>query len=175
MTGATLASPDVRDRTEAAALRRAATLFTVAVLIHNGDHLRRGGDSVSSDVFWLGSAAIIVEVAVVALVFAGHRLAPTAAAVAGFQLAVGYLAVHFTPARSWFSDSFVTGDASMVSVAAAGLEATAALVLGIAGTLALRRGANGPSLAAADVVRHPVVLAMIVGNLVIFIGSIATR
>ena len=176
MTGATLASRPAADRTTTLPLRGAATFFTLAVLIHNGDHLRRGGDSVETDVFWLGSAAILVEVGVVLLVFARHRLAPLAAAVAGFQLALGYIAVHFTPERTWFSDSFVGTDAEAISIAAAALEATAALALGIAGVLALR-GRAGPAengAAFSVALRHPVVLVLLIGNVIVFVGSLAT-
>src|SRR5687767_8981893 len=104
-------------RATATPLRAAATFFALAVLIHNSDHLRRGGDSVSADVFWLGSAAIILEVLVVVLVYMRHPAAPLVATAAGFQLALGYLAVHFTPERGLFSDSFVSGDGSALSVA----------------------------------------------------------
>ncbi len=54
----------------------AAALFTVAVLVHNGDHLRRGFDSVDTDVFVAGTLGIVLEVGVVALACARHRLAP---------------------------------------------------------------------------------------------------
>lgn len=173
MTGAAVTIP----RAQAVPLRAAAAFFTVAVLLHNGDHLRRGGDSASPEVFWLGSSAMLIEIGVVALVFMRHRFAPLAAAIAGLQLAVGYIAVHFTPERSWFSDSFVSGGASSISVTAAALEAVSALALGAAGVLALRRqpAIVGEPLPLADAMRHPVVLAMLVGNAVIFAGALATR
>ena len=151
---------------------RAAVFFTGAVLVHNLDHLRRGADSVTTDVFALGSLAILFEVGVVALVFARHRLAPLAAAVVGFQLAVGYLFVHFTPARSWLSDSFPDGDVSALSWIAGGLETAAALGLGVAGLAARRRAAQAPMPRRAY---HPVVLTGAAGNLAIFIGFLATR
>ena len=155
-------------------LRTAAGFFAVAVLVHNGDHLRRGGDSVSADVFWLGSAALLVEVGVVALVFTRHRLAPLVATIAGFQLALGYLAVHFTPARGWFSDSFLNTGASPVSITAAALEAIAAAVLGVAAVAALRSARGSRHFDPAGL-RHPLVVAMAVGNVLIFVGSLATR
>ena len=162
-------------------LQIAAIVFTVAVLAHNGDHLRRGGDSVSAQVFWVGSAAIVVEVAAVLLVFLRHRSAPLAAVAAGFGLAAGYIIVHFTPQRGWLSDSLTGGDASWLSVLAALFETLAALGLGIAGLRALREtgiatAAPGHSpLSLTRIVMHPVVAAMIIGNVVIFLGSAATR
>ena len=168
----TLAQP----LTRTVPLRAAATFFTFAVLVHNTDHLRRGGDSVAADVFWLGSAAILLEVAVVLLVFMRHPAAPLVATVAGFQLALGYLGVHFTPERTWFSDSFIDGGQA-VSWAAASLETAAALVLGVVGALALRRHAfdRVDAVPIGQAVRHPVVAAMALGNAVIFVGSVLTR
>jgi ABC-type spermidine/putrescine transport system permease subunit II len=159
-----------------APLRAAATFFTIAVLVHNSDHLRRGGDSVAADVFWLGSAAILLEVAVVVLVFMRHPAAPLVATVAGFQLALGYLGVHFTPERTWFSDSFLDGGQA-ASWAAASLETVAALVLGVVGALALRRrdfDGTG-TVSVGDALRHPVVAVMALGNAVVFVGSLLTR
>lgn len=165
-----------RPLTGTAPLRAAAVFFAVAVLVHNSDHLRRGGDSVAGDVFWVGSAAILLEVAVVLLVFMRHPTAPLLATAAGFQLALGYLVVHFTPARSWFSDSFLDGG-QVASKAAASLETTAALVLGVVGALALRRRAyeGVAGVPVGDALRHPVVVAMITGNAIIFVGSLLTR
>lgn len=166
-----------------AGLRVAATVFTVAVLLHNLDHLRRGGDSVSASVAIAGTLAILLEVAVVAVIFARHPSAPLAAAAAGVSLAIGYVVVHFTPSRSLLSDSFLGTGASPVSVAAAVLETAAALLLAVEGARAL--GAEGSAAAAragtptaATVVgalRHPVVAAMAGGNLLILVGTLLTR
>lgn len=176
----TLTEPTARgaatltDRT--GALVAAATLFTLAVLVHNADHARRGADSVSKDVFWIGTAAIALEVAVVVLVTQRHRLAPLAAAAAGWSLAAGYVFVHFLPERSWLSDSFTSAsEVSPLSWGAATFEVIAAVLLGGAGLLALR--ARGGLASAArpdphqtslqDALRHPAAVAMIVGNAVI--------
>jgi hypothetical protein len=179
---AVVESLHVPERDEAAdrRLRLAATLFAVVVLLHNGDHLRRGADAVSDDVFWVGSSAMVIEVGVVALVFVRHRLAALAAVAAGFGLAAGYLLVHFTPGRSWLSDSFPSGDVSAVSWAAGLAEVAAALVLGWAGW----RAAFGSSPALApvdaapaptwrDALREPVVVAFAAGNVVIFVAALA--
>jgi len=154
----------------------AVTFFTVAVVIHGADHARRGTDSIGRDVFWLGTSAITVEVAVVVLVCQRHRLAPLAAATAGFSLAFGYVVVHFLPARSWFSDSFTSGDgAGALSWAAAFLEVIAALTLGIVGLATLRqRGGltsatqpHRPQRSLSSALLHPIALIMILGNAVI--------
>ena len=166
------------ERTRAAtALRTAAFVFVLAVLVHNSDHLRRGGSSVSAGVFWLGSAGMIAEIAVVAMVLGRHRLAPHAAALIGAALALGYLVVHFTPARPWLSDSFLDTAPAVISLAAAGLETAAATALAASGVVALRSGVgvDGGTPSVAGMLRHPVVVLFAIGNLAIFIGSLATR
>jgi len=160
-----------------------AALFTLAVLVHGADHARRGVDSIGREVFWLGTAAIALEVAVVVLACQRHRLAPLAAAVAGLSLAFGYVAVHFLPGRSWLSDSFTGAEgASPLSWAAASLETVAALALGAVGLVLLRHrgglagagsGGTGPSRGRREAATHPVALAMIAGNLVLLAVSAA--
>ena len=174
-------------------LAAAAVLFTVAVLLHNGDHLRRGPGSTASDVVAAGTSSVLLEVAVVVLVVVGHRLAPLVAVAAGWGLAVGYVLVHLLSARSWLSDPLFDGGASPLSQVAALLEIVAAVVLAVTGQRSLRaRGglasaAAGPpsarrpsvfaSRASAVAWRtawtSPVVLVMAVGNAVILIGTFA--
>jgi hypothetical protein len=165
------------------ALIWSAAFFTAAVLIHNADHVRRGADAVASDVFWVGTAAIALEVAVVLLCCQRHRLAPVVAAGAGLQLTAGYLIVHFLPARSWLSDSFTDGPAvSPVSLFAASLEVAAAATLGVVG-LAVLRQRGGLATAWTEpyprqrplraALLHPVALTMTLGNAVILALSFA--
>jgi hypothetical protein len=154
----------------------AATLFTVAVLVHNGDHLRRGGGSVSASVFWIGTAGLVVEVLLVVLVFARHRLAPLLCVVGGGTLAAGYVFVHFTPARTWLSDSFLSGRGAVVSIAAALFETTAAVLLALAGWRASRSGTSEVAPEGIlPTLGHPVVAVMLVGNAVVLAGSLASR
>ena len=168
----------------APALTLAATVFAAAVVLHNLDHLRRGGDAASAEVFWIGSAAIVLEVAIVFLVHLRHRVAPLAATAIGFSLAVGYVVVHFTPERSFFSDSFVSGGAEAVSILAASLETLGALVLGVTGLAIVRRtglaAAMRPTGGATETTlwataRHPVVAAFAAVNLVVFLVSLGER
>jgi hypothetical protein len=89
--------------------------------------------------------------------------------------------VHFTPRRSWLSDSFVSGHTATMSIVAASLEAAAALVLAGAGVVALRRrravGGPGstPPVSTRHGLRHPIVMVLILGNAVVLVGSFATR
>lgn len=158
-------------------LRVAGAFFAFAVLFHNADHARRGGGSVTTDVFWIGSFAIVLEVGVVALIFGDHRDAPLAATVAGFALALGYVFVHFTPERGWLSDTFVSGTPALISRVAASLEIIGALGLAFAGLAAGRVGPDrmvrGRSVVGAF--RHPIVALMAVGNLVIFVLAVVDR
>jgi hypothetical protein len=170
------------ERTRVAAwLRTSATVFTVAVLVHNFDHVRRGVDALPADVFWSGTLAILVEVGVVWLVFADHRMAPAACSAAGLALAAGYLAVHFTPSRSWLSDAYPGSGVDWFSWFAASCETAAALALGAAGLLAIRRAGGlerslaGPPTSRGRMARaltHPVVAAAAVGNAVILVVSL---
>jgi hypothetical protein len=162
-------------------LLAAATLFTVAVVVHNGDHLRRGFDALDGDVFAAGTASIVLEVGVVALVVARHRLAPLAALAVGASLAPGYVLVHFLPERSWLSDSFSSAtDVSPLSWFASSFEVVGALLLAVAGWLALRQRGGLASAAeerpdqlpVSDGVRHPMVAAFLVFNLVVVLASL---
>jgi hypothetical protein len=160
----------------------AASFFTLAVLLHNGDHLRRGADAVSRDVFWVGTAGVFVEVGIVVLACQRHRLAPLAAVAVGWSLAPAYVLVHFLPARSWLSDSFTSAThVSRLSWSAASLEVLAALVLGVAGWLVLQQrgglaSATRPHPSQRSLregLTHPVALVMLAGNVVIVAGSFA--
>lgn len=160
----------------------AATFFTGAVLFHGADHVRRGVDATGRDVFWVGTAAVVLEVAIVVLACQRHRLAPVAAVAGGFGLAFGYVFVHFLPGRSWLSDSFVSAaQVSPLSWVAAALEVVAALTVGVVGLVVLReRGglASAATERAAELplsraLVHPTVVAMLVGNAAIVAVSFA--
>ncbi len=162
----------------------AAALFTIALLSHNADHVRRGADAVAGDVFWVGTAAIAVEVAVVVLVCQRHRLAPLVAMATGWSLAAGYLLVHFFPARGWLSDSLATADGvTAMSWVAASLEVVAAVALGVAGFVVVRRrGGLASALSPAPdqrglraAVVHPLAATMIVGNAVLLLATAFQR
>ena len=157
-------------------LELAAVFFALAVLFHNSDHLRRGAGDLPGDVFIAGTLAMVLEVGVVALVFARHRAAPLAAMAVGLSLAAGYLVVHFTPGRGWLSDSLLS-TSMPVSILAAGLETASALALGLVGAQIVRQrglaAMGGPSRLDREGLRHPIVLAMALGNAVILAASVA--
>ena len=72
--------------------------------VHIVDHLRRGRAASPSELYWAGNLALVVQVAVITLIFTRHRLAPLAAAAAGFPLALGFFAAHWLPEWSALSD-----------------------------------------------------------------------
>lgn len=160
----------------------AGSLFTMAVVLHGLDHVRRGVDAIDRDVFWAGTSAVLIEVLVVLLICQRHRLAPLAALSIGGSLALGYVLVHFLPERGWLSDSLTSAaDASPLSWAAASLEVLAAGTLAVTGWVVLQQRGG---LAAASTrrpeqlpwpsaARHPVVIAMAAGNMAILALSFA--
>jgi len=159
-------------------LEWAATFFTAAVLLHNLDHLRRGAGDLHGDVFLAGTLAMLLEVGVVAAVFARHRAAPLAATVVGFSLAAGYVFVHFTPGRGFVSDSLLS-TSMPISILAATLESVSALLLGIVGQRVVRERGLAAMSSAGDHTSidraglgHPVVIAMAAGNAVILALSL---
>jgi hypothetical protein len=137
----------IRERRSTTVLRAVTVVFAIALLVHGSDHLRRGMDTVSTLVMTLGTIQFVLAVAVVVLVFTGHRLAPVAAAVVGFASAAGFFVVHLLP--DWFgplSDSFIhapaTHNVTGFSWFAAIFEILADVAIGIAG---LRAAAARPA------------------------------
>src|SRR6478609_10284675 len=127
-------------------LRVAAVVFAVALLVHGADHLRRGMDVVTPEVFWLGNVQLVLSLVTLVLVFRGHRWAPAFAVGIGFASAIGFSAAHLLPHWSAFSDSFTGAHhaphVTAFSWFAACFEIVAGLALGIAGLRARRAGAS---------------------------------
>jgi hypothetical protein len=124
------------------ALRLAASLYLVGLIAHTADHIRRGTSVITTEVLALGVLSTIAGIITLALIFTRNRRAPVAAAVFGFQVAIGVSAVHLLPKWSAFSDAFPgsrgTG-ISAVSWTVVLVEIAGGLALGIAGASALLR------------------------------------
>lgn len=120
-------------------LRNAGLLFALGSAVHLVDHLRRGQGSITDELYWAGNLALVVQVAVITLVATAHRLAPLAAAAAGFPLAAGFLAAHWMPEWNALSDPVwqVTSLPGLSYVASA-LEIAGALAVGVAGLAIVR-------------------------------------
>jgi hypothetical protein len=120
-------------------LRVAALIFLVTFVGHTADHLRRGLDSIPTEVEVLGNLGTVLTVAALALAFGANRWAPVAAVAAGLPLALGFAAVHLLPDWGRFSDSFPSGDVDALSWLAASGEIAGALVFACTGIWVLRR------------------------------------
>jgi hypothetical protein len=113
-------------------------LYAVGLAAHTADHVRRGVDILTPQVFWGGNVIALVGLVTIVLVFMGHRLAPMAAVVAGWTIAIGVSAAHLLPHWSAFSDAFPGGSVGPLSWAAVLTEIVGALGLGAAGAYAWR-------------------------------------
>ena len=154
-------------------LVRAAGLFTVAVLVHNFDHTRRGSGSVDTDVAVAGTLAIFVEVGVVLLAAMRHPEAPRAAVASGLALAAGYCR-RALPARPGLAQRLVPERRGREPVLVGGrlLRGRRRPGPGLRGLAAAQR--PGTVLAPRSLgegIRHPVPAAMLVGNVVLLIAG----
>ena len=122
------------------ALRWAAGIYALGLVLHTFDHFRRGLDAVSGQVFWAGNLSTLLGVTAVVLVFMGHRWAPAFAAITGLPVAFGVAAVHLLPYWSALSDSFPDGGngITVLSWSVVLLEIAGAFAMGVTGLLALR-------------------------------------
>src|SRR5947208_73094 len=121
------------DERGARLLRWAAAFYGVAWAIHTADHVRRGTNVVTTEVFVLGTAAAV---------FLKHRWAPALAIVVGVPDGIGIFAAHLLPRWSAFSDAFPGAHGTGVTAfswVAAILEIVAALAFAAAGAYVLRR------------------------------------
>ena len=120
-------------------LEAAGWLFGAGSAVHLLDHLRRGQGSVTETLYWAGNLALVLQVVVITLVLTRHRLAPLAAAAAGFPLALGFASAHWLPEWSAMSDPVWEIDSlTWFSYLASGLEVAGALAVGAAGIAVVR-------------------------------------
>lgn len=120
-------------------LRLGALLYAAGLVLHTADHYRRGVDTVTAQVQWLGTLGLVLGVAAIVLVLLRHPRAPLAAAVVGLSKAAGVSAVHLLPRWSAFSDAFPGNAVDPVTWAAVFIEIAGALAMGLAGLALLRQ------------------------------------
>ena len=121
-------------------LVRAGWLFAGGTAIHLFDHLRRGQGSVTETLYWAGNLALVLQVVVITLVLTRHRLAPLAAASAGFPLALGFASAHWLPEWSAMSDPVWEIDSwTWFSYVASTAEIVGAVAIGVIGIGITRR------------------------------------
>jgi hypothetical protein len=117
--------------------RWAAILYATGTLLHTLDHLRRGTDVISREVFWGGNISTPIAVLIIFLALAGYRHAPVLAVAFGFPHAIGIAVVHLLPDWGAFSDSLTTNAASAISFLAVMSEILGAALFGAAGLYVL--------------------------------------
>jgi hypothetical protein len=120
------------------ALALATAVFAAGLGVHNADHVRRGVDATTPEVFWAGMVVFVASLTTIMLVVIGHRLAPVFAVAVGFATAAGVTASHLLPRWSALSDSLPDGHLGAVTWVAVFAEIIGALVLAVAGLAALR-------------------------------------
>lgn len=145
----------LRSRTQATGgaqhpgLRYVALLYGFGLFAHTADHLRRGIDVLTPEVFWAGILSTTVGLTAILLIFSKHRLAPYFALLAGFPIAFGVAAVHLLPDWGVLSDAFPGAHGTGVTALSWGvvlIEIAGALAMGTAGLIAVaaERGRPGP-------------------------------
>jgi hypothetical protein len=116
----------------------------VALLLHGADHLRRGIEGLTPEVFWGGTVLSLVAAAAIVLVLAHHRASALVAMVVGFATALAVAQAHLLPRWSVFSDAFPGASVDAWSWAAVLAEIAAALAFGAAGADAASRSRLRP-------------------------------
>jgi hypothetical protein len=119
-------------------LALATAVFAAGLAFHNADHVRRGVDATTPEVFWAGMLVLVASLTTITLVVKGHRLAPVFAVAVGFATATGVTASHLLPRWSALSDSLPDGHLGVVTWVAVFAEIVGALALAVAGLAALR-------------------------------------
>jgi len=120
-------------------MRYAALVLVAALLLHGADHVSRGLGVLTPEVFWAGNLSLLVDAAVVSVIFIGHRAAPLIAILVNGFTAVSVAAVHLLPHWGAFSDAFPGGrDIGPLSWLAVLFELGARTALILAGLHALR-------------------------------------
>jgi hypothetical protein len=128
------------DQTHWLWLRAAALLYTVGLVLHTADHVRRGIDVIKPAVLWAGNVSTLLGITVVALVLMQHRAAPLMAALAGIPTALGVAAVHLLPSWGALSDSFIDSAPGVTAFSwlVVLLEIVGALAMGFVGFTMVR-------------------------------------
>jgi hypothetical protein len=123
-------------------LRIAAAVFAAGFVVHNADHVRRGVDTITAQVFAGGIVVSVLAVLAIALIVMRHSAAPLVAAVVGIATVVAVSASHLLPHWSVFSDAFPGAHVDGLSWFAVVFELAGAAVLAAAGIAAMRRRAE---------------------------------
>ena len=91
---------------ETSALRLTGALWALAIVVHAGDHLRRGFDASPGVVIGLGTAAFVLQGLAIGAALLRDSRAPLLAVAVALPNVLGVVAVHLLPHWSFLSDSF---------------------------------------------------------------------
>lgn len=118
-------------------------VLLAAIVVHATDHAfqDRGLGALNTEVIAGGTVVALLATGSLLLAIRRHPKAPLASALVGFYIFTVVTASHFAPHWSAFSDPYSGLGLGAFSWAAAVFEVLMALVVGIAGVMALRRPA----------------------------------
>jgi len=125
-------------------IRSLSAVLVVLVVVHDLDHVRQGR-AVSSELYGVGSVALVTALVTLILAVRRHRLAPAAATVVGFGNVLGLNAVHVFPHWSTFSDPYPAAHVDVLSWAILGAMLVVGLALGLAGLAQMRNATAVPA------------------------------
>lgn len=129
-------------------LRTAGFVFLGGLVLHNGDHMRRGLSGIPEAVTWAGTLVLALAAVALTLVFTHHDLAPLAATVTGFATAAGVAASHLVPRWGPLSNPLAGSGVGALTWVAVLAEIAGALALAAAGLAIERRHGYAPRVPA---------------------------
>jgi hypothetical protein len=116
-----------------------AVVVLALTILHDLDHVRQGR-SVEGPVVAIGILGDVAAVVMLVLALRGSSLAPPAAVVVGFAVALGFLAVHVLPDWGPLADGYPDLGVDALSWISVAVAMAAGLWLGLAGLRATRSG-----------------------------------
>ncbi len=120
-------------------LATAAWVYIAGLVLHTGDHMRRGLGDTDEGVIWGGTLLLVLAAVALTLVFTRHALAPAAAVVVGGATAIGVSAAHLLPDWGPLSEELAAADVDALTWLAVGSEIVGGAVLALAGLAIVRR------------------------------------
>ena len=112
-------------------LATAAWVYIAGLVLHTGDHMRRGLGDTDEGVIWGGTLLLVLAAVALTLVFTRHALAPAAAVVVS--------AAHLLPDWGPLSEELAAADVDALTWLAVGSEIVGGAVLALAGLAIVRR------------------------------------
>jgi hypothetical protein len=99
-------------------LVRANVLLLLLILVHDADHVRVAGGHTPAHLWLLNPLTYLPTIAAIVLAVRGHRLAPTATALAAVGWVAGFAWVHLLGAGSFwgpFAEPYTENDPGVLT------------------------------------------------------------